>query len=111
MLIQGENIHTAIIPRNKIKYFNAEDRLECGLEVKLMVKQRTGRVQTGPESEYRATLCIPNPEKVYYDLVETTFWADKTRDHMYDPETLRDIGKHTLHTFLRFNNFRLFFPG
>ena len=80
------------MPRNKIKYFNAEENLECGLEVKLMVKQRLGRLQSEIGIDYRATLCIPNPEKRFYDLVETTYWAEKTKNHMYDPDTLKDLG-------------------
>ena len=40
---------------------------------------------------YRATLCIPDQENTCYDLVDTTHWAAKTRAHLSDEETLRDL--------------------
>ena len=73
---------------------NSENSLniEPGLEVKLMVKPRSGRVSSEDGVEYRATLCIPNPDKKFYDLVETTNWVEKTRKHMSDIDTLQDLG-------------------
>ena len=45
---------------------------------------------------FRASLCIPDPEKRSYDLLDITPWSTKTKSHFTDPETLQDIGNFTL---------------
>ena len=94
--MKGDDIHTAIVPKNKIKTFESletSSSLEPGLEVKLMVKARAGKQQGPFGVEFRATLCIPNPEKKFYDMIETTNWAEKTKRHLSDRETLQDLGE------------------
>ena len=56
-----------------------------------MVVERSVKAESG--EEYRATLCIPNPEKRFYDVVETTNWPDKTRKHLSNEKTLQDLGQ------------------
>jgi len=91
----GSSLHTAIVSMDKVKRFDTSvscDSLEAGLEVKLMVKAKLAK--TGERGiAYRATLCIPNPEKTCYDLVATGSWAEKTRGHLSAAETLEDIGR------------------
>ena len=91
--IQGDNtIHLALVPRNRIKKFESStnvERQEAGLEVKLMVKSRSSSRDS--LVRHRATLCVFDPDKRTYDLVDTTHWAAKTRRHLSDSETLRDM--------------------
>ena len=95
--VQGDNsLHLALVPRNRIKKFESVtsfERLEPGLEVRLMVKPRNRRRGGVVDKwvRYRATLCIPDQENTCYDLVDTTHWAAKTRAHLSDEETLRDL--------------------
>jgi hypothetical protein len=91
--IQADNtIHLAVVPRNRIKKFESLANfagLEAGLEVRLMVKARSAPRDS--LVRHRATLCIPDQENTTYDLVDTTHWAAKTRRHLSDEETLRDM--------------------
>jgi hypothetical protein len=105
--VRGDaSLHLAIVPRNRIKKFESVtsfEGLEPGHEVRLMVKPRSnlrrrrlsGAGGGGGDLEqwvrHRATLCIPDQENTCYDLVDTTHWAAKTRAHLSDDETLRDM--------------------
>jgi hypothetical protein len=68
--IQGSSIHLALVPRNRIKKFESLtnfERLESGLEVRLIVKPRDSPRDS--LISHRATLCIPDQAAVHTYLV------------------------------------------
>ena len=88
---------TALVESHRIKNFDSEtecSQLEPGIEVKLMLKPRSESIiESDLEPRYRASLCIPDPEKSFYDLVDITNWAPKTRAHFQEIPTIQDIAE------------------
>ena len=84
--LQGDLLRTATVTRDRIKKFDPVLDMKClepGLEVKLMVQHS--------EDKHSVSLCIPNPEKTFYDLLDISTWGTKTQRHLTDSETQADI--------------------
>ena len=84
--LQEDKMKTLQVTKEKIKMFDTVTDLKClepGLEVKLLVQKI--------DDKFEATICVPNPEKKFYDLLEISSWVPKTRRHMTDPDTQSDI--------------------
>ena len=65
-----------------------------GAEIKVIARLRPGNAKRKPyEPKYIATLCIPDPEKKVYDVLEITYWPPKTKAHFMKPETVIDVGE------------------
>ena len=88
--LTGDELCTATVTKDRVKKFDTVVDMKClepGLEVKLMINQN--RDLSNPS--YRASLCIPNPDRKFYELLEITHWSRKTKNHLTDLETLTDI--------------------